>query len=143
MLISQSLFPYHSKCQRSARLSQLSPTTRWTATSLLMSTSIFPSVPLTLAFQSSLQPACLLPSACLLPGCDFADTLCPDLELACVTSEFTCISVGVLSPFIHAFCPWVFIFSRLMASFCLDIDNSTKKKKEATVFRRPCYSNTD
>lgn len=74
------------------------------------------------AFQSSPQPAFPLPSVPLLPGYDLADTLRPDLELACVTSESTCISVGVLSPFIHTFCPPVFIFSGLMASFLLDIE---------------------
>lgn len=89
---------------------------RLTAKSLLVlchllvfvtSTSIFPSVPLMLAFQSSLQPACLLPSASVLPG---YDTLCPVLELACVTSESSHIAVGVPSPFIQTFCPRVFIF---------------------------------
>lgn len=88
----------------------------------VMSTSIFPSVPLMLVFKLSPRTACPLPCMPLLPGYDLADTLRPDLELACVTSESTYISVGVLSPFIHTFFPPVFIFSRLMASFLLDIE---------------------
>lgn len=94
-----------------------------------------------LALRSSRNPACMLLSASLLPGYDFAEILCP--ELAFVTSESTCISVGVLSPFRNAFCSLVFIVNRLMASFLLDIDYSIVQRNEATVFRCPYCSNTD
>lgn len=96
LLSSQLSISFQNKGLCSARLSQLSPTTTGLAAmSLLvfchlsvsvMSTRIFPSVPLTLAFQSSIQPACLLPSH-LLPGDGFADTLRPALEWGCVRSE--------------------------------------------------------
>lgn len=63
--------------------------------------------------------------------------------MACVESESTCISVGVLSSFHPFLCPPVFIFGRLMASFLLDINLSTKKNKKATVFSCQFCSRTD
>lgn len=87
---------------------------------------------------------CVSPARLWLPPTLYVTTfIWHHFELACVASESTCISVGVLSSFHPFLCPPVFIFERLMASFLLDINLNTKKNKKATVFSCQFCSRTD
>lgn len=145
-LSSQSLCPFHNK--GSVPLSQLSPTTM---ALILMSLGVLclclcdvhhhpficPSNALVSIVSSiSWSVAVCVSSARLRlsPTLYVTTSIWQHFELACVASESTCISVGVLSSFHLFLCPPVFIFGRLIASFLLDINLSTKKNKKATVF---------